>query len=453
MRGPAVRPTGRLSGEKSSSGTGAAPGLTPPGRAVAVASVVVMGQGYVGLPLAVRAAEAGHHVIGFDVDGERARRLAAGESFVGDVTSQRLRAALGTGRYRPTASAAELPGFDVGIIAVPTPLKAGAPDLADVAAAARTLGERLRPGACVVLESTTYPGTTEEVVGPILEQVSGLRVGRDFHLGYSPERIDPGNAAWDIATTPKPVSGVDAASLQSVQCFYDTIVDQTVAVSGTREAELAKLIENTFRAVNVALVNEIATFARDLDVDIWESIEVAATKPFGFMRFDPGPGVGGHCLPVDAGYLSWRVRERSGRPLRLVDTANDINGRMPGYVVGRLTAALHERGIEVEGSRILLLGLAYKEESGDTRESPAVAVAEALVALRADVSAADPHVDGGVEVAGVRRVELGPEEISDVDAVVLLTAHRAFDLDLVASRASLVFDARGRLRGPNIERL
>ena len=418
-----------------------------------MASVVVMGQGYVGLPLAVRAAEVGHDVIGFEIDGERARRLAAGESFVGDVPSQRLRAALATGRYRPTASTAELRNFDVGIIAVATPLKAGAPDLADVEAAARTLGERLRPGACVVLESTTYPGTTEEVVGPILEQASGLRAGSDFHLGYSPERIDPGNAEWDIATTPKPVSGVDAASLQFVQRFYDTIAAKTVAVSGIREAELSKLIENTFRAVNVALVNEIATFARDLDVDVWESIEVAATKPFGYMRFDPGPGVGGHCLPVDAGYLSWWVSERSGRPLCLVDTANEVNRRMPGYVVGRLVAALNQRGIHIEGSRILLLGLSYKEGSGDTRESPAVAVAERLVALGADVSAADPHLDGGVEIPGVRRVELVPEKIGDVDAVVLLTAHREFDLDLVASRASLVFDARGRLQGPNIERL
>lgn len=416
-------------------------------------SVVVMGQGYVGLPLAVRAAEAGHDVVGFEVDSGRIGRLARGDSFVEDVPSSRLEAALATGRYRPSDRTADLAGFEVGIIAVPTPLKDATPDLSHVEEATRALGAHLRPGACVVLESTTYPATTEEFVAPILEGMSGLRAGQDFHLGYSPERIDPGNAQWTLATTPKLVSGVNAASLQVVQGFYDTIVDKTVAVSGTREAELAKLLENTFRSVSVALVNEIATIARDLDVDMWESIDVASTKPFGFMRFDPGPGVGGHCLPSDPAYLSWSVRKQSGRPLRLVEVANDINVRMPDYVVTRLMMALHQRGVALKDSRILLLGLSYKENSGDTRESPAVVVAEKLVSLGADVRAADPHVDEHYQVPGVDRVELGPVEVGNADAVVLLTAHRAFDLDLVASGASFVFDTRGRLQGPNVERL
>jgi len=415
--------------------------------------VVVMGQGYVGLTLSVHASEAGHDVVGFEVDSGRLRRLAVGDSYVEDVLGSRLEAALRTGRYRPTDSTEDIAGFEVGIITVPTPLKDGSPDMSYIEAAARTLGAQLRPGACVVLESTTYPGTTEDFVAPLLEDVSGLTAGEDFHLGYSPERIDPGNPEWTLLTTPKLVSGVNAASLLAVQAFYDSVVDKTIAVSGTREAEMAKLLENTFRHVNVALVNEISTFARDLDVDMWESIEVASTKPFGFMRFDPGPGVGGHCLPIDAGYLSWHVQQRFGRPLRFVEVANDVNVQMPDYVVMRLMMALNQRGIALKNSQVLLLGLAYKENSGDTRESPAVAVAKMLVSVGARVTAADPHVDERYEIPGVERVELDPVELENANAVVLLTPHRAFDFDLVVSRASFVFDTRGRLRGPNVERL
>jgi UDP-N-acetyl-D-glucosamine dehydrogenase len=415
--------------------------------------VVVMGQGYVGLPLAVYASEAGHDVLGFEVDGGRLRRLALGHSYVEDVPSGRLQAALRTGRYRPTDSAEDIAGFEVGVITVPTPLKDGSPDMSFVESAAKTLGAQLRPGACVVLESSTYPGTTEDFVAPLLEDASGLRAGADFHLGYSPERIDPGNSEWTLVTTPKLVSGVNADSLLAVQSFYDTIVDKTIAVSGTREAEMAKLLENTFRHVNVALVNEISTFARDLNVDIWESIEVASTKPFGFMRFDPGPGVGGHCLPVDPDYLSWQVQQRSGRPLRSVEVANDINSQMPDYVATRLKMAMNQRGIAVTNWRVLLLGLAYKENSGDTRESPAVAVAEKLVSMGVRVRAADPHVDELYEIPGVERVELDLTELEKANAVVLLTAHRAFDFELVVSSASFVFDTRGRLHGPNVERL
>jgi len=418
-----------------------------------MALVAVVGQGYVGLPLAVRAVEAGHDVVGFDVDAERVRRLLAGDSYVEDVADDRLVAARATGRYRPTDRADDLEGFEVGIIAVPTPLADRSPDLAHVEAAASALGTHLRPGACVVLESSTYPGTTEELVGPLLEAASGLRAGEDFHLGYSPERIDPGNAQWTLTSIPKLVSGVNASSLTAVQGFYDTMVDKTIAVSGTREAEMAKLLENTFRNVNAALVNEMATFARDLDVDIWEAIEAASTKPFGFLRFTPGPGVGGHCLPSDPVYLSWRVRQKAEGTARLIEVANQVNVEMPDYVVARLAAALERRGRTLHGARLLLLGLAYKENSGDTRESPALAVAERLVAAGAEVRAADPHVDPGYQLPGVCRVEFGPAELAEADAVVLLTAHGAFDGDLIASTASLVFDARGRLHGPNVERL
>ena len=263
---------------------------------------------------------------------------------------------------------------------MPTPLREGYPDLSlhrGVGANARAV---LRPGSTVILESTTYPGTTEELVAPILEEASGLVPGADFHLGYSPERIDPGNPVWQFGTTPKVVSGIDAASLAAVQGFYDTIVDSTVAVSSPREAELAKLLENTFRHVNIALMNELAMFARELDIDIWEAIDAASSKPFGYMKFVPGPGVGGHCLPIDPSYLSWRVKRALGRNFRFVELANDINDHMPDYVVRRVHGgAQRARARSVNGARILLLGLAYKKNIGDAREAPALRVAQLLI--------------------------------------------------------------------------
>lgn len=416
-------------------------------------SVLVVGQGYVGLPLAMRSVEVGHHVVGYDCNPERVKRLLSGESYVEDVSDGELAEALDSGRYRPTLSSEDGAGFDVAIITVPTPLRDGLPDLSYVEEAARSVGSQLRSGSCVILESTTYPGTTEELVAPVLEEASGLRPGIDFRLGYSPERLDPGNRNWRLAGTPKIVSGIDEASLRAVQAFYDTIVERTVPVSGPREAELAKLIENTFRHVNVALVNEIAMFAGDLGVDIWESIEAASTKPFGFMRFEPGPGVGGHCLPIDPSYLSWRVKRRVGTPFRFVELANDVNDHMPGYVVKRLMMALNQRGKPVNGSRVLLLGLSYKPDSSDARESPAVAVADGLAALGAEVRAADPYVDLAHPLSRVARVELTREELRASDAAVLLTAHSCFDYEMVAANASYVLDTRGHLRGPNIERL
>jgi UDP-N-acetyl-D-glucosamine dehydrogenase len=416
-------------------------------------SVVVVGQGYVGLPLAMRAVEVGYHVVGYDTNVERVKRLAAGDSYVEDVGSSELAAALDSGRYVPTANEDDCAAFDVAIVSVPTPLTDGAPDLSCVEDAGRMLGSHLRPGACVVLESTTYPGTTEELLAPILESCSGMRAGFDFHLGYSPERIDPGNRHWGFVNTPKVVSGVTSLSLTVVQDFYNTLVDRTVPVSRPGEAELAKLIENTFRHVNIALVNELAMSAKDLGIDIWKALDAASTKPFGFMRFEPGPGVGGHCLPVDPSYLSWHLKRRAGSPFRFVELANDINDHMPTYVVQRLILGLNRQGKPVNGSRILLLGLAYKADTGDLRESPAVAVAQQLLVLGAQVRATDPFVSDHVLRGQIIRVDLDEEELTTADAVLLLTPHTAFPYELIVRHAGYVLDTRRRLVGDHVEYL
>jgi UDP-N-acetyl-D-glucosamine dehydrogenase len=414
--------------------------------------LVVIGQGYVGLPLALAAVEAGFDVTGFDTDEGRIKLLTAGVSYVEDISDETLAAALATGRYRGTSDGSGCAGFDVAVIDVPTPLRDGQPHLAHVEAAAAMVAGHLRRGATVVLESTTYPGTTEELVRPILEAGSGLMAGDDFFLGYSPERIDPGNRTWDLITTPKVVSGIDAASLEAVSAFYGRIVHTTVPVSGTREAELVKLLENTFRHVNVALVNELAMFAGDLGIDIWEAIDAASTKPFGYMRFTPGPGVGGHCLPVDPSYLSWAVRRTLGESFRFVELANDVNAHMPDYVVRRLVVGFNGRGKAVKGSRVLLLGLAYKADTGDAREAPGSIIAERLATLGADVRVADPHL--APDTAGpFTLVDLSIEELEAADGVVLVTDHSAFDYQLVTAHAAYVLDTRGRLEGTNVERL
>ena len=419
-----------------------------------VSAVVVAGLGYVGLPLALRAVAAGHEVVGYDTDLVRVKRLEAGESYVEDMTSCELAAALKSGRFRPSVNADACDGFDVAVITVPTPLRDGLPDLSCVEAASRTLARYLRSGATVIVESTSYPGTTQEQVLAWLEDGSGLVGGTDFHLGYSPERIDPGNRTWTLATTPKIVSGIDPDSLAAVQAFYRGIADRTVAVSSPREAELAKLIENTFRHVNIALMNELAMFGHELGVDVWEAIDAASTKPFGFMRFSPGPGVGGHCLPIDPSYLSWRVERTLGQRFRFVELANDINSHMPDYVIRRLLLALNKRGRPVSGSRVLLLGLAYKKNTGDARESPSMRVAELLLRMGADVRAADPLVtETAVLDPAVARVDATPEEIAAADIVVLLTDHDVFSAADVARHARHVLDCRRVLTGPNVETL
>ncbi|MER5866658.1 nucleotide sugar dehydrogenase [Kitasatospora sp. NPDC002040] len=413
--------------------------------------VVVAGQGYVGLPLAVRAAEVGHRVVGYDVDQHRIKQLTAGESYVEDVTSSRLRAVNGCGAYRASADDAALAGFDIAVITVPTPLRGGVPDVSYIEACARTLGGHLRPGATVVLESTTYPGTTEELLLPVLEQASGLTGGVDFFAGFSPERIAPGSTRWSFEGTPKLVSGIDAASLEVIKSFYDGILHTTVPVSGTREAELAKLIENTFRLVNISLVNELATVAAALGVNVWEAIDAAATKPFGFMRFTPGPGAGGHCLPVDPAFLSWKVQQELGAPLRFVELANDVNRQMPAHVVQRLVDGLKGRGRPVAGARVLLLGLTYKINATDLRESPAARVAALLTGLGAQVRGAEPNLPHGTTALGVPLVDATEQELAASDAVVLLMDHDRFDLTAVEKHARYVLDCRNRLRGPNVE--
>jgi nucleotide sugar dehydrogenase len=297
-----------------------------------------------------------------------------------------------------------------------------------------------------VLESTTYPGTTEELLRPILEE-SGLVAGVDFYLGYSPERIDPGNAQWSLVNTPKVVSGVDDDSRRVVEAFYGTLVDKVVPVSSTAEAELVKLLENTFRHVNIALVNELAMFARDLGVDIWSAIDAAASKPFGYMRFTPGPGVGGHCLPIDPSYLAWRVERRLGHRFRFVELANDVNRGMPEYVVARVGALLNQEGRSVKGSKILLVGLAYKAGTSDWRESPAMDVAQRLMALGACVRAHDSHVPADVGLGpDVPRVDLTRDELEAADLVVLLVDHPELNYEQIAKRAKLVLDTRARMR-------
>ncbi len=418
-----------------------------------MSKVVVIGQGYVGLPLAVRAVAAGHHVVGLDLAEDRTKALRVGESYVDDVTDADLATALASGRFLPSSSYGDAAGFAVAVITVPTPLRDRSPDLSFVERCSRSLAPHVTPGCLVVLESTTYPGTTEDLVAPLLEAGSGLTAGRDFSIGYSPERIDPGNTTWTLATTPKIVSGVDAASLAAVTAFYAPLVDRVVPVSCTRAAELTKLLENTFRHVNIALANEMAIFARELGIDIWEVIDAAATKPFGFMRFTPGPGVGGHCLPIDPAYLSWRVQQATGRSFRFVELANDINEHMPDYVVGRVGLALNERSMSVRGAGILLLGLAYKKNSADARESPSARIVELLASLGARVSAHDPHVSADYDGCPVERVELTAQVVHNADAVVLLTDHDSYDYDLVAREARWVLDCRHRLAGTNVESL
>ena len=410
------------------------------------AKIIVVGQGYVGLPVAMRANEVGFQTVGFELDPRRLADLRAGDSYVEDVPSEQLQRATAMG-YCATNDVGDLHDFDVAVISVPTPLREGVPDLSYVESAARSLAEVLSPGSLVVLESTTYPGTTEELVRPILE-ASGLRCGSDFFLGYSPERIDPGNPKYGFVNTPKVVSGCDPASLECCDAFYSTLVDRTVAVGSTAEAELVKLLENTFRHVNIALVNELAMFAADLEVDIWRAIDAAATKPFGFMRFTPGPGVGGHCLPVDPSYLSWQVKRRSGRPFRFVELANDVNDHMPDHVAARVTALLNQQSRAVNGSKILLLGLTYKAGTSDFRESPSIVVGERLAALGADLVACDPHVPAGaIASLPCRLVAFNETNLNDADLVVVLVDHPEFDAATIARSSRLVFDAKAILRG------
>jgi UDP-N-acetyl-D-glucosamine dehydrogenase len=408
--------------------------------------LVVIGQGYVGLPIAMRAVEVGFDVVGLDLDARKVARLSVGDSYVEDIDAGTLNAALDSGRYFPSAMYADAADFDFAIITVPTPLRETLPDLSFIEDAAAALAPHVRVGTTVVLESTTYPGTTEQLLVPLLEAGSGLKAGVDFHVGYSPERIDPGNATHNFVNTPKVASGVSPQSTEAVCNLYARLVDRVVRVSTPKEAELTKLLENTFRHVNIALVNELAVFARELGINVWESIEAASTKPFGFMKFTPGPGVGGHCLPVDPSYLSWQVRRTLGHSFRFVELANDVNEHMPDYVVQRLIAGLNQESKAMRGSTVLLIGMSYKKNTGDDRESPAVRVADLLVMQGSHVQAVDPYIDQ-LRSQDVEHVKLNADVVEQADAVVILTDHDDFDYELIANAPGYVLDTRHRLGG------
>ncbi|WP_166996451.1 nucleotide sugar dehydrogenase [Paramicrobacterium fandaimingii] len=415
--------------------------------------LVVVGQGYVGLPVAMRAVEVGFNVVGIDLDESRIRRLSDGDSYVEDISYETLDSALKSDRYLPTSDYKDCNSFDYAIITVPTPLKESLPDLSFIESAALSLSSKLSRGATVVLESTTYPGTTEELLAPILERGSGLKVGEDFYLGYSPERIDPGNQTWDFVRTPKVISGVGEESLASVKGLYDSLVERTVPVSSPKEAELTKLLENTFRHVNIALVNELSVFAHQLGVNVWESIEAAGTKPFGFMKFTPGPGVGGHCLPIDPSYLSWQVRRKLGKTFRFVELANDVNDHMPDYVAERLLQLLNSKQKPMFGARIGLVGLAYKKNSGDMRESPARRIISLLLEYGAEVVGFDEHVDPEQWPAEVQRCDFEPANIDGLDAIVVLTNHDSTDLRVLEDSSVPILDTQNCVKGTHVELL
>ena len=410
----------------------------------------VVGLGYVGLPLAIALAEAGEPVIGFDVDVTKVDALQAGRSGIEDITDDRLSKAIAQG-LRLSSIATEIKSASAYVICVPTPLRDGLPDLDAVGAAGTLVGKALEPGDLVVLESTTYPGTTEDFLRPLLEEESGLVANEDFDLAYSPERIDPGNEKWTLQTTPKVVGGATERATERATELYSRIAATVVPASGPRAAEMAKLLENTFRHVNIALVNELTVYCHALGIDIWEVIRLAGTKPFGFMPFFPGPGVGGHCIPVDPSYLSWAVRKH-GFQFRFVELAQEINERMPAYTVSRITELLNDRGFAVSRSRVLCVGVAYKPDVSDCRESPALQVLRKLLALRADVDYIDPHVP---EVIIDGRTFRSADSLDrQYDLAVVLTAHSAIDLDAVAAVSDVVFDTRNAApSGRNVVRL
>lgn len=409
--------------------------------------VAVIGQGYVGLPLAMAAADAGHEVIGFDTDQRKVASLAAGRSYIEDIPDSALRNENRWGRYTPSSDPVDLCGFDVAVITVPTPLDfEGKPDLSYVESAAETVGALLGRGATVILESTTWPGTTEQIVAPILEKASKLLLAEGaFHLGFSPERIDPGNKTWTFTTTPKVVSGVDEASLARVDAFYASLGVPTVPTTSPKEAELAKIIENTYRHVNIALVNEMARYAYELGIDIHAALRAAASKPFGYKAFTPGAGVGGHCLPIDPTYMSWLVHSATGERFRTIELANEINNSQPEYVVRRLAAGLRRRKLSLGDAHVLVLGYAYKANTADCRETPAEPIVARLLSEGAQVTIYEPHTELTIPGATAVTGTPSPADLAAADAVLIVTGHAAFDYEAVQAHAPYVFDACNRL--------
>jgi UDP-N-acetyl-D-glucosamine dehydrogenase len=419
------------------------------------ARIGIIGLGYVGLPLAVEFARAGFDVTGFDVDAVKNTQINTGRSFIPDVPDADVAAMVAAGRLRATADMSQLGEMDAIDICVPTPLrKTKDPDLSYIVKAVEAVAASLRPGQLVILESTTYPGTTEEVVQPMLE-AGGLKAEVDFLLAFSPERVDPGNAQHTTRTIPKVVGGLGPASTQAACALYATSVERVIPVSSTRVAEMVKLLENTFRAVNIGLVNEIALMSNKMDINVWEVIDAAGTKPFGFMPFYPGPGLGGHCIPIDPFYLSWKARQ-TGFECRFIELAGQVNSAMPEYVVQRVSDALNSVKKPINGSRIHLFGVAYKKDVGDVRESPALDIIELLVRRGAEVTYTDPYVPtlshGGHDLESV---PFDRAIASPYDCAVVATDHRAFDYARIADLPLLV-DTRNALKGfsqPSIFRL
>jgi UDP-N-acetyl-D-glucosamine dehydrogenase len=409
-------------------------------------SVGIIGLGYVGLPLAVAFAEQGCEVVAVDLDPRKTRQLAAGESYIEDIPSERLRAALG--RMSVSTSYERLGTADAVLVCVPTPLSVNRePDLSPLVDSMRALAGVLKAGQLVVLESTTYPGTTRERVAPLLEE-SGLKAGGDFYLAFSPERVDPGRTDFTMRNTPKVLGGLTAECADRAEALYATVCDRVVRVSSPEAAELTKLLENIFRSVNIALVNELAMLTDRMGIDIWEVIDAAASKPYGFMRFEPGPGMGGHCLPVDPFYLSWRAREFD-MSTEFIELAGKVNQQMPYHCVAKVQGALNEAGMAVKGALVALFGVSYKPGVGDVRESPALKILELLRELGAELRYHDPHVPALPEYA----LESLPLEqaLNDADLALIVTAHPGVDHELIAQRAPITVDLRGVTRGSSVQ--
>ncbi len=410
----------------------------------------VMGLGYVGLPLAVEFARAGFEAVGIELDRDKVAAINRGESYIPDVPSAEVAEFHRTGRLSATTDASVIASLDTINICVPTPLrKTKDPDLSYVVSAVEMIARHLRAGQLVILESTTYPGTTDEVVRPILER-GGLDAGRDFFLAFSPERVDPGNPVWNTRNVPKVVGGVSPEGTALARALYEASVETVVEVSSPRVAEMVKLLENTFRAVNIGLVNELALMCDRLGISVWEVVDAAATKPFGFMPFYPGPGLGGHCIPIDPFYLSWKVKE-VGFEARFIELAGHVNGAMPHHVVEKITDALNSQSKSVRGSSVLILGIAYKRDIDDLRESPALDVMAVLEQKGARVSYHDPYVASVPASAWPGNREMSsapftPESLKSIDCVAIVTDHRSFDYEMLVTHAGLIVDSRNAIR-------
>jgi len=414
-------------------------------------NLAVIGLGYVGLPLAIEAVNSKLKVAGYDINESVVDSLNKSISHVEDISDKVLQDALSKD-LMITSDSSVLGDSEYIVISVPTPLTDYQPDLSYVEAATKSIAENLKKGQIIILESTTYPGTTLEIVKPILEKISSLVAGEDFLLGYSPERIDPGNKEWTFKNTPKIVSGINETSLKKISEFYNSIIDEVVEVSGTREAEMVKLVENTYRQVNIAMVNELAILSNMLDIDIWEVVDAAKTKPFGFQSFRPGPGVGGHCIPIDPKYLSFKTRQ-IGQPVRFVELAQEINNSMPNYVISRISELMNKKEILLKNSKILLLGVAYKKDIGDTRESPAIDIIESLLDKSVEVSFYDPYVDELIVNKKSILKEQDIESASNYDMVIIHTPHTSFSNIDFENFKSLIFDTTGSFIISNAERI